>query len=142
LVGLWVGLQAQFLADLSGFSLERPQKKDRSKFLIPSIPVISAGLGLALVIVSLAILWRGKINYGFGDLLSVAAYSFVAASAFGVFLSSTWYVFTGQVFPGQTTQELTLTIEIGAVIILLGGLYAYYRNIKSHFARERTTGRS
>lgn len=106
--------------------------------MIPSIPVISAGLGLALVIIALAVLWRGRINCGFGDILSAAAYSFVAASAFGVFLNSTWYVFTGQVFPGQTIEGLTLTIEIGAVVILLGGFYAYYRNIKSHFTREKS----
>jgi hypothetical protein len=115
-----------------------PHRKGDNSILIAllSIPTISAAIGLILLTICLFFAWKHKGNLGFPELLEIAAYSFIASIALGAFLSSTWYVFTGAVFPGETLGSLDITIEIGAVVVLLGGFFAYYKHMKSFLTEK------
>ncbi len=74
---------------------------------------------------------KNKISLDLGELLVVAFYSFIAAGAFGTLLSATWYYFAGQFFPRESLESLTQTIQIGAVLLFLAGIFVYYRKIKA-----------
>ena len=55
---------------------------------------------------------------------------FSSKASIGLCFSATYYVFTGEIFPGESMQSLITILEAGAVIPVIGALYPYLKKLR------------